>query len=38
MDNVRDLECQLLRGGDLKKEKKVYNPCWDETKEEEPKG
>lgn len=36
MDNVRDLECQLLRGGDLKKE--VYNPCWDETKEEEPKG
>lgn len=22
MDNVRDLECQLLRGGDLKKEKK----------------
>lgn len=36
MDNVRDLECQLLRGGDLKE--KVYNPCWDETKEEEPKG
>lgn len=22
----------------FKKRKKVYNPCWDETKEEEPKG